>query len=312
MTKENTRKIVIVGSGPAGYTAAIYAARAGHEPLLIEGLQPGGQLTITTEIENFPGFKDPIAGPELMDTMRAQAKRVGATVISDAVENIDMTSRPIKIKTYSSQFLADAVIISTGAAAKWLNIESEQKFQGRGVSACATCDGFFYRDKKVAVIGGGDTAAEEALYLTNHASEVFLVHRRGELRASKIMADRVAKNKKISVKWHTVVDEILGDDAGVNALRIKDPRNDSTETISLDGVFVAIGHKPNVEFLNEQLDLDENGYVITHAGSTVTSVPGVFAAGDVQDSIFRQAITAAGTGCMAAMEAADYLERTEQ
>ena len=308
MADKQTIDVVIVGSGPAGYTAAIYAARAGRKPLVIEGLAPGGQLMITTEIENFPGFKDPLAGPELMAAMRAQAQRVGAEITVDAVEEVDLSSRPFKVKMSSREVMAETIIIATGAEAGWLNIPSEQKFQGRGVSACATCDGFFFRGKKVAVVGGGDTAAEEALYLTSHASEVYLVHRRDEMRASNIMAERVANNDKIKPKWFRVVDEILGDDSGVTGVRLRDPRNDETEEIALDGVFMAIGHRPNTEFLKGQIEVDGEGYIVTKPDSTRTSVEGVYAAGDVQDKVYRQAITAAGTGCMAALEATRFLE----
>jgi thioredoxin reductase (NADPH) len=301
-------KIAIIGSGPAGYTAAIYAARAGNTPVIIEGLSPGGQLMITTDIENFPGFAQPIAGPKLMEQMREQAQRVGAEILSEMVESVDLSKRPFKIKLESTEILAETVIIATGATARWLNMPSEQAFQGRGVSACATCDGFFYREKIVAVIGGGDTACEEATYLTTHASKVFLVHRRDELRASKAMAKRLLSNPKVTPKWHRVVDEVLGDESGVTGIRLKDPRNDETEELALDGVFIAIGHQPAVEFLGGQLDTDKNGYIVTKPDSTVTSVKGVFAAGDVQDSQFRQAVTAAGTGCMAAIEASALLE----
>ncbi len=308
MNQREITDVVIAGAGPAGYTAAIYAARAGRKPVLIEGLAPGGQLMITTDIENFPGFGEPIGGPELMAQMRAQAERVGAELVSDLVESVDLSERPFGVKLSSGELRAATFIIATGAEAKWLGLESEQAFQGRGVSACATCDGFFFRDKRVAVIGGGDTAAEEALYLTNHASEVVLVHRRDELRASKIMAGRVLDNSKIKPQWHRVLNEVLGDDSGVTGMRLKDPRSGETEELPIDGVFVAIGHKPNTEFLSDQLETDPNGYIVTKPDSTATSVEGVFAAGDVQDSVFRQAVTAAGTGCMAAVEASRFLE----
>ncbi len=308
MNIEQTRDVVIAGSGPAGYTAAIYAARSGRKPLLIEGLQPGGQLMITTDIENFPGFKEPIPGPELMADMKAQAERVGAEMVTDIVETVDLSSKPFKITISSGEILAKTFIIATGAEAKWLGLPSEGKFQGRGVSACATCDGFFFRDKRVAVIGGGDTAAEEALYLTNHAKEVVLVHRRDALRASRIMAKRVLDNPKITPMWFRVLDEVLGDDSGVTGMRIKDPRSKESEDIQVDGVFIAIGHSPNTAFLKGQLDTDENGYIKTAPNSTSTSINGVFAAGDVQDSVFRQAVTAAGTGCMAAIEATRLLD----
>ena len=308
MTDENMRKIVIIGAGPAGYTAAIYAARGGNTPLLIEGLQPGGQLMITNDIENYPGFEEPLPGPQLMAQMRGQTERVGCDIVSDYVESVDFTSRPFKIKSSGREVLAKSVIIATGAEARWLGLPSEEAYKGRGVSACATCDGFFFREKVVAVIGGGDTAAEEALYLTNHASKVYLVHRRDELRASKIMAERVLANPKIEVKWFRVLNEIKGDDMGVTGVQLKDPRNDALEELALDGVFVAIGHSPNTGFLGGQLKLDGNGYIVTSPGTTKTSVPGVFAAGDVQDAHYRQAVTAAGTGCMAAIDAAHFLE----
>lgn len=311
MSSVETADIVIAGAGPAGYTAAIYAARAGYKPILVEGLAPGGQLMITTEIENFPGFAEPIEGPLLMDQMRRQAERVGAEIVSDYVESVDLSTRPFEVKMSSGMLRAKTLIIATGAEAKWLGLPSEQQFQGRGVSACATCDGFFFRDKRVAVIGGGDTAAEEASYLTNHASEVLLVHRRDALRASDIMAKRVLSNPKVKVHWHRVLDEVLGDESGVTGMRLKDPRNDQTEDIAVDGIFVAIGHKPNTEFLGGQLETDKSGYIITKPGRTQTSLPGVFAAGDVQDSVYRQAVTAAGTGCMAAIEAARFLEETQ-
>ncbi len=308
MGEEKVRDVLIIGSGPAGYTAAVYAARAALDCVVVEGMQPGGQLMITTDIENFPGFAEPIPGPELMARMKQQAERVGAEMVSDYVESVDLSSRPFKVKTSTAEMLAKTLVIATGAEAKWLGLESEQSFQGRGVSACATCDGFFFRDKRVAVIGGGDTAAEEACYLTNHASEVVLIHRRDALRASSIMAERVLANPKIKPLWFRVVDEVLGGEMGVTGLRLKDPRTDEAEEIAVDGVFVAIGHRPNTEFLGGQLETAEGGYLITKPGSTETSVRGVFAAGDVQDSKFRQAVTAAGTGCMAAVEAAHFIE----
>ncbi|MBN2714519.1 MAG: thioredoxin-disulfide reductase [Deltaproteobacteria bacterium] len=310
-TKTDVRNVVIVGGGPAGYTAAIYAARAAASPLLIEGWEPGGQLMTTTEIENFPGFKDSIEGPALMAEMKAQAERVGTDFITDAVESVDLSSRPFRVKTGTAEVLAKTLIIATGAKAKWLGIESEQTFMGRGVSACATCDGFFYRDKVVAVVGGGDTACEEAIYLTNHATKVYLVHRRDELRASKIMADRLLKNPKIEPVWFSAVDEILGDNSGVTGVRLRNTKDGSTRELAIDGIFMAIGHQPMVEFLGGQLELTKTGNIKTAPDSTRTSVKGVFAAGDVQDSVYRQAITAAGTGCMAAIEATRLLEEDE-
>jgi thioredoxin reductase (NADPH) len=307
----DVRNIVIIGGGPAGYTAAIYAARAAASPLVIEGFEPGGQLMTTTEIENFPGFEESIAGPELMNQMKKQAERVGAEFITDAVESVDLSSRPFKVKLSTGEVLARTLIIATGAKAKWLGIESEQKFMGRGVSACATCDGFFYRGKVVAVVGGGDTACEEATYLTNHATKVYLIHRRDELRASKIMAERLLSNEKIHPVWFSVVDEILGDDSGVTGVRVKSTKDGSTRDLDIDGIFMAIGHQPMVDFLGGQLTLTATGNIQTEPDSTRTSVAGVFAAGDVQDSVYRQAVTAAGTGCMAAIEATRFLEESE-
>jgi thioredoxin reductase (NADPH) len=304
-----TRDIVIAGSGPAGYTAAIYAARAGKNPLLIEGLQPGGQLVITTDVENFPGFAEPVVGTELMDRMRAQAERVGAEIVADIVEEADLSARPFTVSLANGgKVQTRTFIVATGAEAGWLGLPSEEAFRGRGVSACATCDGFFFRDQRVAVVGGGDVACEEANYLTNHASEVILVHRRDRLRASDIMAGRTLQNPKIKPMWFRVVDEVLGDESGVTGVRLKDPRDGKTENIELSGVFIAIGHRPNSGFLAGQVEIDDRGYIVTTPGSTRTSVKGVFAAGDVQDSVFRQAVTAAATGCMAALEASRLLD----
>ncbi len=303
-----TKDVIVIGGGPAGYAAAIYAVRAGRSTLLIEGLQPGGQLTTTTDVENYPGFAEAVTGPELMTAMREQAQRVGTEYLNDVVESVDLSERPFKVRLGKGELTAQTVIIATGAEAMYLGLDSEEAFKGRGVSACATCDGFFYRDRKVAVIGGGDTAAEEALYLTNHATEVFLVHRRDELRASRIMAGRVADNDKITMKWDSELDEVLGDDSGVTGVRLRNPKTGDTEQLDLDGVFVAIGHRPNTGFLDGQLDTDGAGYLITAPDSTQTSVEGVYAAGDVQDSVFRQAVTAAGTGAMAGIEASRYLE----
>lgn len=302
------KDVIVIGGGPAGYAAAIYAVRAGRSTMLIEGLQPGGQLTTTTDVENYPGFAEPVTGPELMTAMREQAQRVGTEYVNDVVESVDLSARPFKVRTGQGELEAKTLIIATGAEAMYLGLESEETFRGRGVSACATCDGFFYRDRKVAVVGGGDTAAEEAIYLTNHADQVFLVHRRGELRASKIMAERVLAHDKITMKWDRVLDEVLGDDSGVTGVRLKDPRSGDTEELTLDGVFIAIGHRPNTAFLGGQLDTDDAGYLRTAPDSTRTSVEGVFAAGDVQDSVYRQAVTAAGTGAMAGIEASRFLE----
>lgn len=307
-------KVLIIGSGPAGYTAAIYAARASLEPTLVRGLQPGGQLTITTDVENYPGFADAVEGPWLMEQMEAQAKNVGTNLIDDVILEADFSSRPFTCKGDSGDtYTADSVIISTGASAKWLGLESEQALMGMGVSACATCDGFFYREKEVAVVGGGNTAVEEAIYLTNHASKVTLLHRRDELRAEKILQERLFKNPKIEVMWDSVPDEILagGMPAGVTGVRVKNVKSGELSELSVDGVFIAIGHQPNTEMFKGQIDMDSEGYITTQAGTAATNIPGVFAAGDVQDKIYRQAVTAAGTGCMAALEAERYLGELE-
>jgi len=305
--------VLIIGAGPAGYTAAIYAARAGLSPVLIAGLQPGGQLTITTDVENYPGFADPIQGPWLMEQMAAQAERMGTRVIHDIVTEVDASRRPFVCVTDSNEkFEANAIIIATGASARWLGLPSERALRGAGVSACATCDGFFFRGKRVAVIGGGNTAVEEALYLTHHASHVTLVHRRDTLRAEKILQKRLFEHPKISVIWDHEADEILGSGmpATVTALRLRHVRTHAPTTLELEGVFIAIGHTPTTALFAGQLDLDQEGYILTSPGSTRTSVPGVFAAGDVQDKVFRQAVTAAGTGCMAALEAERWLTET--
>ena len=303
-------KLLIIGSGPAGYTAAIYAARAMLEPVLVHGLQPGGQMTITTDVENYPGFADVIQGPWLMEQMQKQAEHVGTEMITDIIIKADLKTRPFSFKGDSgTMYTADAVIIATGAQAKWLGLPSEQKFQGFGVSACATCDGFFYRDKPVAVVGGGNTAVEEALFLTNFASKVTLIHRRDELRAERILQERLFKNPKVEMIWDSQVEEVLGTDQplGVTGLKVKNVRDGSERTIDVDGFFVAIGHAPATELFHGQLDMKESGYIITHPDSTATDVPGVYAAGDVTDEHYRQAVTAAGMGCMAALEAERYL-----
>jgi len=303
-------KVLILGSGPAGCTAAIYAARANLEPILVAGLQPGGQLTITTEIENFPGFAEAVQGPWLMEQMQAQAEHVGARFLYDTIVDVDLSKRPFVAKGDSGDdYIGDTLIICTGASARWLGIESEQKYQGYGVSACATCDGFFFRNKEVAVIGGGNSAVEEAIYLAGIASKVTLIHRRDSLRAEKIAQDRLFANPKVQVIWDSVVDEILGEGnpPGVTGLRLKNVKSGETNDISLDGVFIAIGHNPNTELFKDAVTVDDEGYIITAAGATSTNIPGVFAAGDVQDKIYRQAVTAAGTGCMAALEAERFL-----
>jgi thioredoxin reductase (NADPH) len=303
-------RLLIVGAGPAGYTAAIYAARAALEPVLVAGLQPGGQLMITTDVENYPGFAEVIQGPFLMEQMAAQAEHVGTRIVHDLVSSVDFSARPFRCALDSGQvWLADAVVVATGAQARWLGLESEQRLQGAGVSACATCDGFFYRGKRVAVVGGGNTAVEEALYLTHHASHVTLIHRRAALRAERILQQRLFAHPKISVVWDSVVEEITASGAPptVDGVRLRDTNTGAESALSVDGVFVAIGHTPTTALFDGQLDMDAEGYIRTVPGSTRTSVAGVFAAGDVQDKVFRQAVTAAGTGCMAALEAEKYL-----
>ena len=303
-------KVLIIGSGPAGYTAAIYAARAMLEPTLVQGLQPGGQLTITTDVENYPGYGDVIQGPWLMEQMQEQAKNVGTNIINDIIKSVDFKCKPFKaISESGTEYTADSVIISTGAQARWLGLDSEKKFQGYGVSACATCDGFFFKEKKVAVIGGGNSAVEEALYLTNFASKVYLVHRRDELRAEKILQDRLFKNEKVECVWDSELKEIVGDDDPLNvkSINIKNTKTNETSNIELDGVFIAIGHDPATQIFRDQVQMDEDGYIITKPDSTLTNVEGVYAAGDVKDKIYRQAVTAAGMGCMAALEAEKYL-----
>ena len=303
-------KVLILGSGPAGCTAAIYAARANLSPLLVAGLQPGGQLTITTEIENFPGFAEAVQGPWLMEQMQAQAEHVGAQFLYDTITEVDLSKRPFVAKGDSGDtYIGDTLVICTGATARWLGIESEKKFQGFGVSACATCDGFFFRGKEVVVVGGGNSAVEEAIYLAGLASKVTLVHRRDSLRAEKIAQDRLFAHPKVSVVWDSVVDEIVGDDnpPGVTGVRLKNVKTGEVSQLACDGVFVAIGHTPNTELFKGALTIDDEGYIITTPGSTATNIPGVYAAGDVQDKIYRQAVTAAGTGCMAALEAERFL-----
>lgn len=303
-------KVLIIGSGPAGYTAALYAARADLKPILFAGIQPGGQLTITTEVENYPGFPDGVMGPELMELFRAQVERFGTDVRYEHVTKVDFTGPIHKVWVDDTLYEAETVIISTGASAKWIGIESEVKYGGYGVSACATCDGFFFRNKDVIVVGGGDTAMEEANYLTRHARRVYVVHRRDEFRASKIMQDRVLANEKIEVLWNTAVDEILGqeDPRKVTGVRLKDTVTGGLREMPIDGVFVAIGHQPNTSLFKGILDMDASGYLLPTPGTSKTNIPGVFAAGDVADSVYRQAITAAGSGCMAAIDAERYLE----
>ena len=302
------RDVIIIGSGPAGLTAAVYTARAGLNPLVIEGLQPGGQLTITSEVENYPGFPEGIQGPQLMDQMRAQAERFGSEHLYDLVTKVDFSASPFKVWVGETLHEARTVILSTGASARWMGLDAEQRLQGRGVSACATCDGFFFRDQEIAVVGGGDSALEEAIFLTRFASKVTLIHRRDEFRGSKIMQARVLENEKIDVAWNSVVDDILGDE-GVTGLRLKDTKTGALRELNVTGVFMAIGHVPNTGVFKGQVDLDKQGYVVVNQ-HTETNVPGVFAAGDVVDKRYRQAITAAGKGCAAALDAEKYLAET--
>jgi thioredoxin reductase (NADPH) len=311
-------KVLIIGTGPAGYTAAIYASRANLSPLIFEGAQPGGQLTITTEVENFPGFKNGVMGPELMDEMRQQVLRFGTVIKSETVLKVDFQQRPFRVVSDQAEYTSDSVIIATGASAKWMGIQKDEELSrsGGGVSACATCDGFFFRGKEIAVVGGGDTALEEAIYLTKFASKVNLIHRRDKLRASKAMQERAMKNEKLSFCWNKVVDNILtttletpmGDKVEkIRALRLRDTVDGASSELPVEGLFVAIGHKPNTELFQGQLAMDENGYLAVEKGSSRTSIPGVFACGDVQDHVYRQAITAAGSGCMAAIDAERWL-----
>ena len=310
MTKNNHSKLLILGSGPAGYTAAIYASRAMLEPTLLTGIEPGGQMTITTDVENYPGFADIIQGPWLMDQMKDQALNVGTNIVFDTIIDVDLSSKPFSLQSDSGKnYTCDALIISTGAQAKWLGLESENKFKGYGVSACATCDGFFYKDKTVVVVGGGNTAAEEAIFLTNFASEVKLIHRRDSLRAEKILQKRLMDNKKIEIIWNSEITEIIGDEnpLSVKQVVLRNNKDDSTKKINTDGIFVAIGHSPASMIFKNQLNMDDKGYIFTEADSTKTNVEGVFAAGDVTDDKYRQAVTAAGMGCMAALEVEEFL-----
>ena len=314
MATTHRSKVLIIGSGPAGYSAAIYAARANLEPIMVQGLEPGGQLTITTDVENYPGFADIVQGPWLMEQMAGQAAAVGTRLVHDMVVAVDLGERPFACTGDSGDtYVGDSVIVCTGAQAKWLGLPSEQRFMGFGVSACATCDGFFFRGKEVAVIGGGNTAAEEALYLTNHARKVTLVHRRDALRAEKILQDRLFRNDRIEVLWDHVLAEIEGESAppAVTGVALSHVRTGTVQRVPLSGVFIAIGHSPNTALFAGQLAMDDEGYIVTSADSTKTNVPGVFAAGDVQDKVFRQAVTAAGTGCMGALEAEKFLAEAE-
>ena len=308
---DKKEKVIIVGSGAAGLTAAIYAARANLEPLVIEGIQPGGQLTITTDVENYPGYADVVQGPWMMEQMRLQAKKVGARIINDIVTSVEFKDNKKILKLDSNKTLeTETVIIATGAQAKWLGLESENEFNGRGVSACATCDGFFYRNKEVAVIGGGNTAVEEALYLSNICSKVTLIHRRDELRSEKILQKRLFEKENVKIIWNNVVDEIKGNESGVNSLKLASTISKETEIINVEGVFVAIGHSPSTEAFRGAIDMDDEGYIIAQKpGTSLTNIDGVFAAGDCVDKIYRQAVTAAGMGCMAALDAEKWLQK---
>tara|TARA_R110002072_G_scaffold35177_35_gene104443 strand:- start:2356 stop:3324 length:969 start_codon:yes stop_codon:yes gene_type:complete len=314
MAENHRVKVLIIGSGPAGYTAAVYTARASLSPMLVTGMELGGQMSITTDVENYPGFADVIQGPWLMEQMHAQAEHVGTKMVNDLITDVDFSQRPFVCKGDSGDtYTADSIIISTGAQARWLGLETEQKFQGFGVSACATCDGFFFRGKEVAVVGGGNTAVEEALYLTNHATKVTLIHRRDTLRAEKILQERLLKHDRIEVLWDSAVDEVVGteDPLGVTGVKVRNVKTDAITDLAVDGVFIAIGHDPATQLFKGKLDMDDEGYLTTAPDSTRTSIDGVFAAGDVQDKTYRQAVTAAGTGCMAALEAEKFIAELE-
>ena len=314
MNNKSTKhtKVLILGSGPAGYTAAIYAARAMLKPILVYGSVPGGQLTTTTDVENYPGYSKVIQGPWLMEEMKGQAKAVGTEMIQDHIKKVDLSKKPFSAYGDSGQiYTADSIIISTGAQARWLNLKSEQKFRGFGVSACATCDGFFFKEKEVAVVGGGNAAVEEAMFLTKFASKVHLIHRRNELRAEKLLQEKLKANKKIKITWDSVVEEVVGtnEPKGVNGIKLKNVKTNNITELKVDGLFIAIGHDPATSLFKDQLKMDKEGYLITKPDSTITNVPGVFAAGDVKDKVFRQAVTAAGMGCMAALEAEKHLSQ---
>ena len=304
--KSAHRRVLIIGSGPAGYTTAIYTARAGLEPLMLAGLTFGGQLMITTDVENYPGYPEGVTGPLMMEEFQKQAERFGTQILFQDATSVDFSSRPFKVSTADADYTADSVVIATGASARWLGIDSEENFVNKGVSACATCDGALFRNKPMAVVGGGDTAMEEALFLTRFATKVTLIHRRGELRASKIMQERALENEKIEFAWHSVVDEVLGEEF-VTGVRLRDLRDDSTRNLDLEALFIAIGHQPNTALFKDQLEMDDAEYLKVRPGSTATSIEGVFACGDVADPIYRQAVTAAGTGCMAAIDAERWL-----
>ena len=312
--KEHQTKVLIIGSGPAGYTAAVYAARAMLKPIMVAGFEPGGQLTTTTDVENYPGFSKVIQGPWLMDEMKKQAEAVGTIFINDVIKKVDTSNKPFVSETENGKvFKSDSIIIATGAQARWLKIPNEEKFRGYGISACATCDGFFYKDKKVAVVGGGNAAVEEALFLTKFASNVTLIHRRDNLRAEKMLQEKLKSNKKINIIWDTIVEKANGEDnpKSLNSITIKNKKSGEVKDLKIDGLFVAIGHDPATKIFKDKINMDNEGYILTKPDSTSTNVPGVFAAGDVKDKIYRQAVTAAGMGCMAALEAEKYLSETK-
>ena len=312
--KEHQTKVLIIGSGPAGYTAAVYAARAMLKPIMVAGFEPGGQLTTTTDVENYPGFSKVIQGPWLMDEMKKQAEAVGTIFINDVIKKVDTSNKPFVSETENGKvFKSDSIIIATGAQARWLKIPNEEKFRGFGISACATCDGFFYKDKKVAVVGGGNAAVEEALFLTKFASNVPLIHRRDNLRAEKMLQEKLKSNKKINIIWDTIVEKANGEDnpKSLNSITIKNKKSGEVKDLKIDGLFVAIGHDPATKIFKDKINMDNEGYILTKPDSTSTNVPGVFAAGDVKDKIYRQAVTAAGMGCMAALEAEKYLSETK-
>ena len=314
MSERHHTKVLIIGAGPAGYTAAIYAARANLQPIMVQGMQPGGQLTITTDVENYPGFADVIQGPWLMEQMQRQAEHVGTKMVFDLITSVDFSKRPFVCTADSGDvFVAETVVIATGAQARWLGIESEERYRGFGVSACATCDGFFFRGKDIAIVGGGNTAVEEAIYLTNHANSVTLIHHRDSLRAERIMQDRLFANPKIRMKWNSAVEEIIGEQnpPRVTGLKLKDTVTGAESLLPVDGFFVAIGHTPVTDIFKGQITLDDDGYIVTKPDSTATNIPGVFAAGDVKDKVYRQAVTAAGMGCMAALEAEKFIAAHE-
>ena len=312
--KEHQTKVLIIGSGPAGYTAAVYAARAMLKPIMVAGFEPGGQLTTTTDVENYPGFSKVIQGPWLMDEMKKQAEAVGTIYYNDVIKKVDTSNKPFVSETENGKvFKSDSIIIATGAQARWLKIPNEEKFRGFGISACATCDGFFYKDKKVAVVGGGNAAVEEALFLTKFASNVTLIHRRDNLRAEKMLQEKLKSNKKINIIWDTIVEKANGEDnpKSLNSITIKNKKSGEVKDLKIDGLFVAIGHDPATKIFKDKINMDNEGYILTKPDSTSTNVPGVFAAGDVKDKIYRQAVTAAGMGCMAALEAEKYLSETK-